>query len=97
MDQFTEAQAIAIYNSGIWQDMTEKQICDMQLLQDRLCVPLDILHDAMNVCLGRPITNLELLTQRSELTREYILKNGKPSCEDVMALLIDNQIIKLNQ
>lgn len=97
MEQFTEAQAIAIYKSGIWQDMTAKQICDMQLLQNRTCVPLDILHDAMNSCLGRPITNLELFTQRSALTQEYILKNGQPVDEEVMAILADNQIIKFNQ
>ena len=53
--QLTEDEAIALYKSEIWKDWTKEDIAGIQLYQDRLCVPFDVFHEAVEKVLDRPV------------------------------------------
>ena len=51
----TKEEAIAMYNSGWWKDKTPRQICDVQMYEEKLCMPFDEFHKAVELALGRSV------------------------------------------
>ena len=60
MEQLTKEQAIKFYENKCYENMSYRQIAEFQIEQDRLCVPFDIFHKAMEKTLGRPVFTHEL-------------------------------------
>jgi len=69
--QLTKEQAIKMYESEIWKDMSLEQIGKFQLFQDLLCVPFDKFHEAIEKLLNRPVWTHEFAF-KDELIKEYL-------------------------
>ena len=95
MKQLTKKQAIAIYRSGEWMDWTDEDIVKIQLFQDRVLMPFDRYHQAIENVLGRPVWTHEFAF-RDRLIDEYQKERPTPTFEDIMALLPQEKIIVLN-
>ena len=86
MRQFTKEQAVKIYKSGIWKDMTFKQLVDLQLFQNLLCIPFDKFHEAMEKVLNRSVWTHEFAFFE-DLEKEYLGKKEKPTFEEIINLI----------
>lgn len=87
MKQFTKKQAIAIFKSGDWKDWTEEEIVKTQLFQDRLCVPFDVFHKAIESVFDRSVWTHEFGLNRQGLIAEYLELFPSPTFQDILDLL----------
>jgi len=92
MKQLTKEQAIKIGESEIWKDMTLEQIAEFQFYQDRLCVPFDKFHEAMEHVLGRSVWTHEFAFKDS-LEKEWRGEKSKPTMEEIMNLIPEEKRI----
>ena len=92
MEQLTEKQAIAFYDSEVWKDWTSRQIAEFQMEQDRLCIPFDVFHKAMEETLGRPVWIHEFAF-RDNLRKELYGEKSAPSLEEIINLIPANKRI----
>lgn len=53
MKQLNKEQAEKVFTSAVWDLWSDAQIVQFQLFQDRLCVPWDVFHKAIENELGR--------------------------------------------
>ncbi len=74
MKQLTEQEAINYYVSKKWEKLSNKEIVDLQLYQELLCVPFSKFHEAMESVLERPIFTHEFAFI-DNLKSEYERKN----------------------
>lgn len=89
MDQLTEEQAIELAQSGAWEDMTVRERAEFQIVQDRLCMPFAIFHEAVEEVVGRPVQSIEFGINRDGL-REEIFNGGSPlSFDDLIDRVIE--------
>lgn len=86
MQQLTEKQAIALYQSGEWKDWTDAEIVKFQLFQDRLGVPFERFHEAITKVLGRPVWTHEFAF-RDLLIQEYQKERPAPTFEEIVNLI----------
>ncbi len=84
MKQLTKEQAIKAYESQIWLDMTDQQIAEAQLFQDRLFVPFDVFHTH------------EFGLDRAGLQKELLGERPTPSFEDVIGLIPKEKLLVIN-
>ena len=66
----TKQEAIEKYNSKFWLTMTNKEIAKFQINEERLCVPFDIFHKAVEKTLDRAVLTHELAIYYHELKEE---------------------------
>jgi len=83
MKQLTKEQAIKMYESEIWKDMTLEQIAEFQLFQDRLCVPFDKFQEAMEKLLNRPVWTHEFAF-KDQLIKEFLGEKSAPTMEEII-------------
>lgn len=53
--QLTEEQAIAFAENKRWESLDLKTRALFQIHQDRMCMPFDVFHEAVEKTLGRPV------------------------------------------
>ena len=94
MKQLTKEQAIAFAESGIWKDWTDDQIVRFQLYQQRLCLPFDRFHKAMEAVLRRPVWTYEFANWK-HLQEEYEGKRKAPTFEEIMNMIPEDKRIIL--
>lgn len=87
MKQLTEEQAKAFYNSKAYETMTARQIAKFQMEQDRLCMPFDVFHKAMEDTLGRPVFTHEFGLNRDGLRKELRGEKDAPTFEEIVNLI----------
>lgn len=66
--------------------MTFRERAEFQLEQDLLCMPFDVLHEAMTKALGRAVYTHEF-AYRDELRKELLGEKSAPSLEDILNLI----------
>ena len=86
MQQLTEQQAIAIYESGEWENWDHEQIVRFQLFQDRLCMPFQRFHEAITKVLGRAVYTHEFAFKQ-KLIDEYFGISTSPTFQEIMELI----------
>ena len=91
--QLNEKEAIAFGNSGIWKDWTYKQKAAFQLFQDRLCMPFDVYHEAVEKSLNRPVYTHEFGLNRDGLILELCGEKESPSLEDIINMIPEEKRI----
>jgi hypothetical protein len=74
--ELTKEQAIALYESGFWKDMAYVERAKFQIMEERLCMPFDVFHEAISKALGRPVWTHEFGLNRGGLIKE--LFDGAP-------------------
>lgn len=71
--QLTKDEAIAFHESRRWESMTSEEIFYFQVVQDKLCMPLDVYWRAAESTLGRAVMNIEFGSPH-RLLAEYAKK-----------------------
>jgi hypothetical protein len=94
MKQLTKEQAIAFYENKCYENMTYRQIAEFQMEQDRLCMPFDVFHEAIEKTLGRPVFTHEFAF-RDELRKELYGEKEPPTLEEICALIPKEKLILL--
>lgn len=60
-DPLTREQAIALYDTGFWENLAYVERARFQLSEERLCMPFEVFLEAVERALGRPVKVGELL------------------------------------
>ena len=92
MKQLTKVQAKAFYDNKLYEGMTHRQIAEFQMEQDRLCVPFNVFHEAMEKTLGRPVFTHEFAF-RDELRKELLGQKEPPTFEEVCNLIPKDKLV----
>jgi hypothetical protein len=91
--ELTREQAIALYESGFWKDMTYIERAKFQIMEERLCMPFDVFHEAISKALGRPVWTHEFGLNREGLIKELFDGAPPPSLEDIINLIPEEKRI----
>ena len=90
----TKESCIKLFNSTFWNDMETRDIAMFQLFNDRLCMPFDVFHKALEDTLGRPVFTHELGSSNVENIREEFRGNKPtPSFADIVDLIPEDKRI----
>ena len=93
MKQLTKEQAISFYDNKLYENMSYRQIAEFQIEQDRLCMPFDIFHEAIEKTLGRPVFTHEFGFNREGLKKELYGEKEPPTFEEICALIPKEKLI----
>lgn len=93
MKQLTKEQAIAFYENKCYENMTYRQITEFQMEQERLCMPFDVFHKALEETLGRPVFTHEFALNRDGLQKELYGEKEPPTFEEVISLIPKEKLI----
>ena len=90
MGQMTKREAIAFAESGEWKKLSHAERAVLGLSQRRLCMPFDVMHEAVEKATGRPVWSHEFA--RPEKLLGEIASGDHPSFDEVMAPIADKAI-----
>ena len=79
---FSKEQASKLFKTMFWEDMEPKDICVLQMSQDRMLMPYMAFHDAMETTLGRGLFMNEIPIKRWDFMfeiaqRKYALSDAE--------------------
>ncbi len=74
--QLTEEQALTLLKSKFWEPMSLRARAEFQLYQERLCMPFEVFHEALEAAIGRPIMVHEF---RDAQALQQELRGEKPA------------------
>lgn len=95
MEQLTKDQAVKIYESGIWKEMSAREIVEMQLPQKKLCVPFPLFKESLSKVLGRPVYTHELAGDEgfNRINAEVFHGAKPPAFSEIMAMLPKDKLV----
>ena len=85
--KLTKEQAIALAEEEFWKPMDLRARAMFQLWEDRLCMPFDVFHEAVEKTLGRPVFTHEFGLNHEGLKAELLGDRPAPSFEDILNLI----------
>ena len=92
MKQLNREEALAIYNNKAWENWSDEEIVKFQLYQDRLAIPFDRFHKAIEKVLGRPVWTHEFaIVDLLRLEFEGVRK--KPTLAEIMGQIPKEKLI----
>lgn len=86
MEQLTKEQAKAFADNELYKGWSYRQIAEFQLAQDRLCMPFEVFHEAMEKTLGRPVFTHEFAIA-DNLRKELYGEKEPPTFDEVLSLI----------
>lgn len=91
----TQDEAISLYESRFWESLSFRDRAKFQLFEERLCMPFDVFHEAIQKSLGRPVYTHEFTSSnQARLQREFLGEEFAPTLDDIIALLpADKRIV----
>ena len=89
-NEMTKEQAIAFYDSGAWENLTDYQRASLQLTVDKLCMPFDIFHKSIEAVLGRPVYTHEFGVNRHGLLAELHGEQKPTTLDEVIDMIPDH-------
>ena len=96
MKQLSEKQAIAFYDSKIYEDWTPYQVVRFQLFQKKLALPLDLFHKSLENVLDRPVWTHELGMNRQGIINEFLGTGAAPTFDEIVGMIPQEKLILLN-
>jgi len=83
----TKEQAIALAGSNFWEGMSHREIAEFQMIEEKLCMPFTVFHEAIEKTLGRPVFTHEFGLNSQGIKAE--LFNGKqpPTLEEIISMI----------
>lgn len=90
--QLTEEQAIAFFENKRWESLDLKTRALFQIHQDRMCMPFDVFHEAVQKTLGRSVFTHEFAFI-PRLKDELMGLADAPTLEQIIALLPQDKTI----
>ena len=94
MKQLTKEQAITFFENKCYEGMTYRQIAEFQVEQDRLCMPFNVFHEAIEKTLGRPVFTHEFAF-RDEIRKELYGEKEPPTFKEICNLIPEEKLILL--
>lgn len=94
MEQFTREQAIAFGDAKLYEKMSDREKVELQLFQEKLCMPFDVFHEAIEKVLGRPVYTHEFAFIE-ELQKEFLGEKEPPTLEEILSLIPNGKLIVL--
>ena len=86
--QLSKEQAIEFAESGAWKDMSLRQRAEFQMLQDKLCMPFDIFHEAVEKTLDRPVYTHEFCSMNHDgLIAELFEGKEPPTLQEIIEMI----------
>ena len=92
MKQLTKEQALAFAENKLYEGWTDRQIAEFQMEQDRLCMPFDVFHKAIEKTLGRPVFTHEFAFSDS-LKKELYGEKEPPTFEEILSMIPKEKLI----
>lgn len=92
----TKNEAMALYESKFWEQMSFRDRAMFQMFEDLLCMPFDVFHEAIEKALGRPVFTHEFGLNREGLRRELLGESPAPTMGDIIALIPKSKRIVLS-
>lgn len=89
----TKEEAIKLYESKFWEPMSFDERAMFQLWEDKLCMPFDVFHEAIEKALKRPVWTHELAMSRDGLKEELLGLRPAPSVQDIFNLIPEDKRI----
>ena len=83
----TKEQALALADSKFWETMTDREKTTFQLFEERMCMPFDVFHEALEKTLKRPVFTHELGLNYEGLKAELVGEKAAPSFEEIINLI----------
>lgn len=87
----TKEQAILLYDSGFWVEMGYRDRAVFQMFEDKMCMPFEVFHEAVEKTLGRPVFTHEFGLNRKGLQMELMGEAKLPSLEDIVNLIPEDK------
>ena len=92
MEQFTREQAIAFGENKLYEPLSYRERAELQLFQNKLCMPFDVFHEAIEKALGRPVFTHEFAF-RDELIKELNGEKSAPTLDEIINLIPEEKRI----
>jgi hypothetical protein len=86
-------QAIKLYESKFWEKMSYRDKATFQLFEEKLCMPFDVFHEAMERTLNRPIWTHEFGLNYEGLKKELLGESLPPTLEEIINLIPEEKRI----
>lgn len=84
----TKDEAVKLYDSKFWHFMTNRERATFQLFEERLCMPFDVFHVALEKCLERPVFTHELGSENVARIKEEFLHGAlPPTLTEILGLI----------
>ena len=87
MRELTRKQAVELYESGFWEPLSYEERAKFQMLNELLCMPFEVFHEAIEKYLGRPVWTHEFGLNREGLMEEVFAGAAPPSLEEIIDLI----------
>lgn len=91
MRQLSQEEAITFYEGRKWEPMSERERAAFQMYQDRLCMPFEVFHAAVEKTLGRPVFTHEFGLNREGLIAELHKDIPAPTFDQILALIPEDK------
>jgi len=98
--ELTKEQAIALYDSEFWKDMSYRAQAEFQMNTNRLCMPFDVFHEAMEKTLGRSVWTHEFGLNPEGLRKELTGEAEPPTFQEIINLIPKDKrmiVVKLDK
>lgn len=95
MKQLTKEQALAFAENKLYEYLTKRQIAEFQLEQDRLCMPFNVFHEAIEKTLNRPVFTHEFGLSRERLYNEVFGSRKRPELQDILKSIPQDKLCLL--
>lgn len=92
MKQLNKEESKNFFESDIWKNWTPKQIVELQLFQDRVCVPWGLFTELIEKVLKRPVYTHEFGDAES-LRKEFLGEKKAPTLEEIVNLIPEEKRI----
>lgn len=83
----TKEQAIKLFDSKFWENMSFSERAKFQLFEERLCMPFDVFHEAIEKSLGRSVWTHEFGMNCDGLKKELLGEVPAPTMEEIINLI----------
>ena len=88
MKQLTKEQAIAFSESKSYKNMSHREIAEFQINQEKLCMPFNIFHEAVEKTIDRPVFTHEFGMNPEGIKAEIMEGKKAPSFDDIISLIL---------
>ena len=93
MRQLTKEQALSFAENKLYEEMSYRQRAEFQIEQERLCMPFDVFHEAIEKALGRPVYTHEFGLNREGLMKELRGEKEPPTFEEIIGMFPKEKLI----
>ena len=87
--------AIAMAASMWWLGKSPREICDVQLFTQEVCMDFGDFQAALEAALGRPVWTHELALDYNGIVAEYLGNKPAPTMQDIIDLIPEGKRIIL--